>query len=707
MARVPYQPVPEVAPTGPAPAYLPAVAPPEAFGARVGGAAEKAGGEISQAGEQTFQTAAYLQQMKNATDALSTGTGFSTDLGNLETGFMQLSGNNAVNALPKFQKDVADLRDKWAGTLVSPAAQLAFDQEARSRMDRTLVNAGLHVAGEAKRAHVDALKASISNDRSLVVQDALAGRTPDFTSVIGKTGWLADELGEDDETKRSMVQEQVGNAMSDVIRGQIAKGNLKAAQTTFEGSLKMKVPGTDLPVMDGEHMSRLQYELFTAGLRADAQADRAAGTIRAGISRSLQNADALQKSGYAAPLPTDDQIDAAFPRDPDRADSVKESVADMRAINDYLPIVQSATPTQIADIETKLRPDPGKPDTFAHQVRLYNGFKAAMDTRQKMLGADPALYVLGGDKNIQALWGAADKDPSAFPAYAQAVLGAQVAMGVPAEAQHVLPVAVAKQYAVDLQSDPEHAQDKLRALNKSYAGEWGPMWKDIVTIGKLPVGFQAVEDIPDPLQASYLARALAPPKAEGKSIRDLVPKTMLSGNAGIDQIVEGHAQQFIHSLDGAGASDPMKAEMLDAMKRLAYANVVYGGAPDAATAAQKSIDAFTGHYTFLPNGGAMIPSASADAVTANMAVELQSLKDGDVRVPALYGQPGQPRQDEYLGLVKGAPTWKTAPDGGSALLYDPGGRLVRRSDGNPVSVRFDAPPPLSHVPVGMAPLVGP
>ena len=45
---------------------------------------------------------------------------------------------------------------------------------------------------------------------------------------------------------------------------------------------------------------------------------------------------------------------------------------------------------------------------------------------------------------------------------------------------------------------------------------------------------------------------------------------------------------------------------------------------------------------------------------------------------------------EYVALVRSAPYWITSPRGDAMWLMDPMGRLVRRNDGNPVSVPFSA-----------------
>lgn len=715
MPREPYQPFSTIEPEAiPAPQQHPVVSP-AAFGAGVAEAEQKAGGQISSGADQLNRAALEFAQMNASTVALNATTGASKELGNLLVDFRQKQGSNAVDAFPAFQKSVSDLQQRYADSITNPRAKLAFMTDFRNYADRTIFDAGSHVADQAVKAHVGALSGAIEEEQSRATRNAiLTGQTPDFSKLIGLNAQLGQTNGWSKDQVNASIQNTSSKMISDVIDGQIAAANPNdfnrsaAANAFYQSALRGKIPGTDLPFLNGQAIEAIgskiqstqwmdQMRQETAQRRADAAQNKYAATLRVNLTHVLSNAEAMQKYGSPAPLPTDQTIDKAFPTEPDKAAIVKAQVDDMRQVNGFLPMVQTATKEQLDATAMKLRPDPAKADTFAFDARRYAAFQTAVKTRETALSTDPAIYIMSGDPTLRAAYEGAVKDPKTFPAYAQAMMGSQSTMGLTPLAQHVLPADTAQKLVAAITEDPNKSHDILGAMKTQYGSSWQPVWHDLVTLGKLPTGFQAVEDIHDPTQASYLARALAVPKADGKSLKDIVPELIMGkGTTSIDNLVgdDPRVQQFMHALDGAHASDAMKASLLTSMRTLAYANVVYGSARDGGTAAQTAIDAFVGHYAFLPNGGAMIPASSLDNVTANMDATLGRLDAGKLAVPAIYGRPGQPTVADYIRSVQANPTWKTAPDGASAVLYDPQGRIVRQTNGDVVSVNFSAPAPL-------------
>jgi hypothetical protein len=321
---------------------------------------------------------------------------------------------------------------------------------------------------------------------------------------------------------------------------------------------------------------------------------------------------------------------------------------------------------------------------------------AALAKTAKALSTDPASYVLAHHPEMVPMLQAAQKDPKQFGAYAQTVLAAQHQMGVPDEMQHVLPAAVATSMARSIESNPEQAPAMLRAMERDYGTAWHNAWRDMTHLGKLPPAFQAVGAIDDERQASLLARALAEPSKNGKAITDLVPESARKGSASIDAMIRSDPAWTAFSASLArqpGMTAAARDQVLGAAKTLAYANLVYGAAADPASAAAAAVKAFTEKYSYMPEGGARVPTAQMPAVTANARALLGSLSLDRIATPALFGQPGQPKAEDYLSLLKASPTWITSPNEDALWLMDNGGRIVRDRQGAPIAVPFSAPMP--------------
>jgi hypothetical protein len=718
MARVPYSPVPEVRAEPVRPKYFEIPTNPGQFGGLVAGAEERAGQQASESSAETFRTAVQLQQMRNATDALDRSTAASQDLGALDAQFRQLSGQNAVNALQEYQSKVRAIQDQYSEGL-SPMGEMAFKRDFRIYADRTLMNMGLHAGDQQKQAYVTGLRANIAAEQSRLVRDTVTGETPDFSQLHDRTLMLAQAEGLDQASATALIQANTGKAMHDMVIARIAKGDIAGADAMFQKALKENAPGTNLPILDGDHVASLtrqiEYSKMLAQHKAEVAQGKAAAVARVGLDREMATATAIVGNGQSAETAlaglTDKRIEAAYPADryPGVADEVKERVNDLRQTSVFLAQIAGKSPEQLRSMITGLpQPDPNDPATYQLRTREQRALTMALDRTSKALAADPAGYVLAHNPADAAMLQGAMKDPKQFGAYAVTVLGAQRQMGVPEAEQHVLPVQAAKTLAARIMANPETAPALMGSLEKQLGPTWHNVWRDVTQLGKLPAAYQAVGAIGDGRQASLLARALAEPsKKPGETVADLVPDSARKGATSVDQIIKSDPTwtQFQASLmRQPGMTAAARDNILGAARTLAYANMVYGGAPDAETAAAAAVKAFTEGYSFDLPGGPRVPAAHAAAVSANARALLASLGADRVAIPALYGKPGQPAPDEYLDLLKAAPTWVTAPNEDALWLVDNGGRIVRDKAGAPLAVPFSAPMPAgATAPAGETP----
>ena len=718
MAREPYQPFPTVTPQETATPQINARATPTELGAGVGQAEEQAGAALGRAGQAATNVGLQFRQLHNQTLTLNATTQAAQDIGALDTDFrIKNQGSAAYQNYPKFQQSVADIGQKYAGGFTGEAKE-QFLAEFKSRQLLAEENMSGFVADQSLRANVQAKQSAVNLEVANATRNAImSGAAPDFSNIVAAVSHLGASMNWSRDQTTDAIQQATGKVVSGVAAGMIARSNPndfnRSAQVRnlMDVMLKQNIPGTDAPYLPGNEAARISQEIqnlqWTDALRQQQAQERgerqqmhAAAKVRVGLDRTLSSATAIIDNGQSATAAlanlTDKDIDGAFPQDPDLAAQVKGQVADLKQTSAFLDRLPGMTPPQIAQLAASVpRPDPNDPATYRSRLRTETALTRALHATDKALRTDPAAFVVQSHPDIAQLGAAAEKDPSHLPAYAAAVLGIQKQMGVPDGAQHLLTAPAAQALAQKVTADPAAAHKTMQDMQAAYGPYWGDVMHDMVTLGKLPPAFQAVADIQDPTQAMYLARALSAGKGEGKDIRQLVPDAATKGTTSVPTILRtpgSPAMQFLGALEGAGASDAMKASLLNAMETLAYGNMIYAGVSNPGDAAQAAESAFVGHYdSGLLGRGLLVPTDNAPAVQGNLRATLSALNDRSVAIPPIFGQPEQPGPGEYLAAVRAAPTWKMAPSGDAAWLYDPEGRLVRLKNGQPVAVSFNAP----------------
>ena len=149
MAKVPYSPVPTVAPQA---GHLPrpSIATPEAaFGSSSSRAMVGFGKELQRTGDVIFARATALQQTINDAEAREADAQYMTVAGNLHAKYQSLQGRDRVQAYPQYQIDLKESRAKIRGTLSNPAVQKLYDAQTMGTMSRAIFNG----AGSAASAN--------------------------------------------------------------------------------------------------------------------------------------------------------------------------------------------------------------------------------------------------------------------------------------------------------------------------------------------------------------------------------------------------------------------------------------------------------------------------------------------------------------------------------------------------------------------------
>lgn len=346
-------------------------------------------------------------------------------------------------------------------------------------------------------------------------------------------------------------------------------------------------------------------------------------------------------------------------------------------------------------------------DDNASFFRLRQGaarrLSAEIERRNAMLvgpSADPASYASANPTVRTAAAGIDPKKPGTFGQYATTTLGLQQYLGVPEGQRHVLTreqaLGLAGQIASS--SDPKSAFQTLQA---QYGPAWDHVFADASSLGRLPVGYQAVQALDDPHDAALLSRTIASekPSPDGKPARSVDDTVDIIGGKGEASRIRDSVRsdpetlQYVASIRRSGASDNQVQSIVNAVETLALAKRASGDAVDSTTASAAAAKSFFGKFEYMPNGGARVPAAQSDAVTANAAAAVGAITVGSVAVPPLFGRTGAPSPEEYVDLLKANPTWVTAPRGDALWLMDNGGRIVRDRSGQPLQVPFSAPAP--------------
>lgn len=501
----------------------------------------------------------------------------------------------------------------------------------------------------------------------------------------------------------SSSDEVLGNAQAEPLAGQPAQPQGPAPLPDLNGMIAKVQDRVASGDIDQDSANAIEAGLRARynHLQASQTNDRAAFLVKA------NNAIAALQDGK------DVDYDPALARHffpPEQAAELNQKIDDARQAGQIISGVNLASPDEVAQQHQQMTAalsDPNAPD-YAKRRRQLELFDQAITQRNKLLNdpktGDPANYLLSQSPTVSDAFSKLDpKDPSTYQNYATATLSEQARLGVDPSQQHVLARIGADKMAASLIADPEHAPDTLKALQTTWGAAWPQAWHDLVTLGKLPASYEAVATLDSPRDASLLARALSEvQKNPGKTWSDLVGSDLYSANKKLVRS-DPTVLEFKRSLEAQpGMSAAKTEEVLSAIDTLASARAVYMNDPSAA---QNAINAFTSQYSFSMPGGPRVPVKQADAVSANAATLLNGLTPQNISIPSLLttGSPALPNADDYVNLVKSSPQWVNAPTGNALWLTDNQGRIVRNANNQPLSVRFDAPPPANPPPAEMSP----
>lgn len=171
MAQVQYNPVPDASAQSIATPQVHVNTPGDAFGTGIAQAVEHLGGNIEHAGNELFARAMAIQHLNNEAEARDADSKYIVESGKLYADYESLQGKAAVDAQPKFIKDVTDLRTGMRDGLSNRMSQKMFDAQTQSSMARTIFSTARHMATENKKWQVSTIDGNIDARESAALNN--------------------------------------------------------------------------------------------------------------------------------------------------------------------------------------------------------------------------------------------------------------------------------------------------------------------------------------------------------------------------------------------------------------------------------------------------------------------------------------------------------------------------------------------------------
>lgn len=236
MPQVPYNPVPDVAPSTQGTPTLRVDTPSEAFGVGVGRTIEGFGKGLEQDSDKIFQRAIALQELQNETDARNADAQASKEMGMLHADFQTKQGVNAgPEALEKYTNDLNAVYQKNRAALGNDDARRRYDSSALSVLNRSIFNGAGHSGQQVKEAakgsamaQIDAAADNVYN--SSLYGDGTVGLDASIASARSAARSYSQLEGFTPEQAQEFENRQVSKIVSHLVSGIAQNQPQKAAE---------------------------------------------------------------------------------------------------------------------------------------------------------------------------------------------------------------------------------------------------------------------------------------------------------------------------------------------------------------------------------------------------------------------------------------------------------------------------------------------
>lgn len=498
MAQVPYNPTVSVqTEVNPTPFDQTQVSAAD-FGGTIAEAVKDFGQGVRQVADEQFKQAMELQRQRNASLFNETDTAMSDEVSALTTEFQSVLGNNAADKLPEFQKRLDGIRDKYKKTLKVPELERAFSERWGQYQNTANRVFGSHAAQQVGEAFVKSLQAKSDAAVDRLVRNSGFGNTaPEYDEIVDSGAELGAHMGWDKPVTDAYIQRQVSAAVQGIIQARVDGQQYQAAKSIFEQAKAANVPGTDVPMLDGQTAARLNH-MITSEMKQAESLRRVELSQEAG---ELAQSSIKARMSTGQTLSPEDEAKIRMGMTDKQWDKYQSSVKTADEIYKRVGDIGTKSETEILASIEELRPKQSTtgyadPDFFRQQ-EVYDAAKGMAKQAIAARAADPAQAVVKDFTPVQFALNGMLKNPD-DPGHAQNFvkksLAAQQSIGMPEANQKPLPGVLADKIAGDIANPNPQA---AAAAIKKYEAQFGPYWDQV---------FRQVSPKMDP--ATYVAATM-------------------------------------------------------------------------------------------------------------------------------------------------------------------------------------------------------
>jgi hypothetical protein len=385
-----------------------------------------------------------------------------------------------------------------------------------------------------------------------------------------------------------------------------------------------------------------------------------------------------------------------------RLKDIADSVRDVRAFAKVASKKELAAELEaLSDAFANSGGDQGK--FFAARADL-KAFAAALKIREAAIDKDPAKYAADTNQSVRSAIAIYSEDatPENFDAMADALVAAQVSMGIDRRDAHLLPSDLVSQFKSEKSrviSEP-NAPNQIYELIVRERNRAGKHWPQIMKQMRKADAFSSTELIvagmtrPDQIAAAQDLLIAAGLDKE-KAFKGLPSGT--KSNVGAAVIKETLALSATLSRGIAGGEVALR-ETQQAVQTLSMMYVSQGDTPEsAAKRAAKVVvmDNYDFSDTFRVPVSANLPADTAENATQGVLV---SMDFKDIAIPRGFASIEDNRR-QYADAIKNNGYWSTNGDETGLILMAPNGVIVERVNGQVVELLWDqmrgAAPPMT------------
>lgn len=411
-------------------------------------------------------------------------------------------------------------------------------------------------------------------------------------------------------------------------------------------------------------------------------------TARANVALYLEDTlTSIQETGKDPGLLTKEDIQAAYPDNPKRADKVIDQIDSAKHYYGIKQDVALTTPEEDAERLAGMTGDiPGVNAVQAKNQR--DDYMRAIQEKREALEDDPFAHVMSSSPELRQRYQNAE-NADEFRAVLHEADELQGDLGVPGHRRSFLGSQRASEITAEINNtDPETVADRMESMRQQYGPMWPQVQRELRSEG-LDASYTVLARLDKPTDAVPRRKLASAAQTGRKTLRQNI--TSETANM-VDDEVAGQLEDFRSTLQHNGRSGQQIFNAEKASAELLAYKYQQEGMSESEAAEQAVSDLITGRWdlegTFrAPKGkGGQASSATWIRMRATPAEAF----------PPMADVPGAGRSDEQLReaardwAMDG--DWVNTPSGEGIQLLYPDGTPVVLEDGSEMSITWDELP---------------